>query len=125
MFPKHLHMIRPLKRKPLLLQKRRKYYNFHRSKLWNFCVEHSVTIAVHQRRLCLHFAFLCHSFIVFRLIQNFCLNRITSSAGVGPRYKNESSPRFFFKVILCIHQFIEFITIYLQFISELPSFEMI
>ena len=35
----------------------------------------------------MHFAFLCHSFIVFRLIQNFCLNRITSSAGVGPRYK--------------------------------------
>ena len=74
------------KEKPLLLQKRRKYYNFHRSKFWNFCVEHFVTI-LYQRRLCLHFAFLCHSFIVFRLIQNFCLNRITSSAGVGPRYK--------------------------------------
>ena len=51
--------------------------------VWNILYNNTI----YQRRLCLHFAFLCHSFIVFRLIQNFCLNRITSSAGVGPRYK--------------------------------------
>ena len=51
--------------------------------VWNILYNNTI----YQRRLCLHFAFLCHSFIVFRLIQNFCLNRITSSSGVGPRYK--------------------------------------